>query len=96
LQIGAIRLSCVKSGQTSSLFDPSEAAFIASRRYAAKWKPIDAAFWIVGALYLPIALLGNWVGLRTYQKTGELGYRKITLFALAFSGAGLLLKTAIT
>jgi hypothetical protein len=63
---------------------------------AVRPETFDVTFWRLFALYLPIALLGNWVGLSIYRKTGELRYRKVTLFALAFSGAGLLLKTALT
>lgn len=49
-------------------------------------------YWSLLALFLPVALAGSWVGIAIYRKAGDLGYRKVTLIALAISGAALLLK----
>ncbi len=56
----------------------------------------DATFWALLAVALPGTLLGNGLGVAIYRRTGDLGYRRITLIALGLSGAGLLLKVALT
>ncbi len=55
----------------------------------------DAAFWTLLAIALPGTLLGNRLGVAIYQRTGDLGYRRITLVVLGLAGAGLLLKVAL-
>lgn len=55
----------------------------------------DASFWEVFALALPMALLGNALGVAIYRRTGDRGYRRITLAALGLTGGGLVLKAMI-
>jgi uncharacterized membrane protein YfcA len=55
----------------------------------------DASFWAVLGAALPAALLGNLLGVAIYRKTGDLGYRRITLGALGLSGSGLILKVML-
>jgi hypothetical protein len=43
----------------------------------------------------PIALACNQAGVAIYRRTGDVGYRTITLLALGASGMGLLLKVAL-
>jgi len=52
-------------------------------------------FWVLFIAALPAALLGNRIGVAIYRKTGDVGYRRITLAALGVSGAGLLFKVAM-
>ena len=65
--------------------------------YLAGWYPqlFDTAFWTVVAVSLPGTLVGNQVGVAIYRRTGDLGYRRITIIMLGLSGAGLLLKLAL-
>jgi uncharacterized membrane protein YfcA len=56
---------------------------------------LSAGFWTLLGLALPIALLGNRAGLALYRRTGDRGYRQITLFVLGLSGAGLVMKSAL-
>jgi hypothetical protein len=42
-----------------------------------------------------VSLLGNRIGIAIYRRTGDVGYRQITLAALGISGAGLLLKAGL-
>lgn len=44
---------------------------------------------------LPVALLGNRLGVSIFHRTGDLGYRKITLVTLGLAGLGLILKGAL-
>lgn len=62
---------------------------------AAQPQVFGAGFWPLLALALPAALLGNRLGVAIYRRTGDLGYRRITLLALGLSGAGLLLKATL-
>ena len=55
----------------------------------------DAAFWTVFSLGLPAALLGNALGVVIYRRTGDKGYRRITLAALGMTGTGLIFKVMI-
>lgn len=55
----------------------------------------DTTFWALMALALPGTLLGNQLGVAIYRRTGDRGYRRITLIALGLAGAGLLLKVAL-
>lgn len=54
----------------------------------------DKPFWMVFLIALPIALLGNRLGISLYLKTGDTDFRKFTLLALAATGLGLILKSA--
>lgn len=53
------------------------------------------AFWGLLLATTPVALLGNGLGVAIYRRTGDRGYRRITLVALGLSGAGLLLKIVL-
>lgn len=53
------------------------------------------SFWMILAAAAPVALLGNGAGIAIYRRTGDVGYRQITLAALGLAGAGLLLKVAL-
>jgi uncharacterized membrane protein YfcA len=55
----------------------------------------DRLFWMIFLPALPLALLGNALGIAIYRRTGDVGYRTITLVALGISGLGLLLKVAL-
>ena len=44
---------------------------------------------------LPVALLGNFLGVSIFHRTGDLGYRKVTLVALGLAGLGLVFKVAV-
>jgi len=55
----------------------------------------DEAFWTVFSLALPAALLGNALGVAIYRRTGDKGYRRITLAALGITGTGLIFKVMI-
>jgi len=44
---------------------------------------------------LPVALLGNCLGVSIFHRTGDLGYRKVTLVALGLAGLGLVFKVAL-
>lgn len=52
-------------------------------------------FWMVFLAAAPAALAGNLLGIAVYRRTGDVGYRSITLVALGLVGAGLLLKVAL-
>lgn len=45
---------------------------------------------------VPAALLGNRLGVSIFRRTGDLGYRKVTLAALGLAGLGLLFKVALS
>jgi uncharacterized protein len=49
-------------------------------------------FWQICLIVAPLALLGNQLGLRIYNKTGDRGYRQITLMALGLIGMSLSVK----
>lgn len=49
-------------------------------------------FWGLIALSTPLVLLGNRCGIAMYRRTGDVGYRRVTLAALGASGMGLLIK----
>jgi uncharacterized membrane protein YfcA len=53
-------------------------------------------FWALLLAATPAALLGNRLGVSIYRRTGDRGYRRITLIALGVAGLGLLVKTALT
>ena len=53
------------------------------------------AFWSVFVSAAPAALAGNLLGVAIYRKTGDVGYRRITLCALGLSGLGLLAKAVL-
>lgn len=53
-------------------------------------------FWMIFMAAVPVALLGNRLGLWLYRRTGDIGYRRITFIALGVSGLGLLLKISLT
>jgi len=53
------------------------------------------AFWTVLLSAAPAALLGNLLGVAIYRRTGDVGYRSVTLVALGISGLGLLLKVVL-
>jgi uncharacterized membrane protein YfcA len=53
------------------------------------------AFWALFLAAAPIALLGNRVGVAIYRRTGDAGYRRVTLAALGAAGIGLLLQLAL-
>ncbi len=55
----------------------------------------DHAFWGLFLSALPLALLGNAAGIAIYRRTGDIGYRRVTLVALGISGLGLLLKVLL-
>lgn len=55
----------------------------------------DAKFWTVFTVALPGTLMGNQLGVAVYRRTGDLGYRRITLIVLGVAGTGLLLKVAL-
>lgn len=52
-------------------------------------------FWRVLLVAAPVALMGNLLGVAVYRRTGDRGYRRVTLVALALAGAGLLVKSAL-
>ena len=52
-------------------------------------------FWTLLMVALPGTLIGNQLGVAVYRRTGDMGYRRITLFMLGLAGAGLLLKLAL-
>lgn len=54
---------------------------------------LGLTFWALLLLGAPLVLLGNRYGVALYRRTGDLGYRHVTLAALGVSGMGLLLKT---
>lgn len=54
------------------------------------------AFWQTFLIATPLALLGNYIGVGIYKRTGDLGYRQITLAALGLSGLGLVVKSVLT
>jgi uncharacterized membrane protein YfcA len=54
-----------------------------------------SAFWVLFLAAAPVALLGNRIGLAIYRRTGDIGYRRITLAALGTAGFGLLLQLAL-
>lgn len=60
--------------------------------FAARPELFDSAFCVLLVLALPIALLGNGLGVAIYRKTGDRSYRRVTLIALGLAGTGLLLK----
>ncbi|MBG6081921.1 putative membrane protein YfcA [Rubrivivax gelatinosus] len=56
----------------------------------------DRSFVFLFVTALPAALLGNRLGVGIYRRTGDLGWRRYTFWALGLSGAGLVLKVALT
>lgn len=52
-------------------------------------------FWMIFLAAAPAALLGNLLGVAIYRRTGDKGYRRVTLLALGIAGVGLLLKVAL-
>lgn len=62
---------------------------------AARPHLFDRPFWMIFLPALPLALLGNALGIAIYRRTGDVGYRNITLVALGVSGLGLLLKVVL-
>ena len=52
-------------------------------------------FWGIFLVAAPVALLGNRLGIAIYRRTGDIGYRRITLAALGAAGLGLLLQLAL-
>jgi uncharacterized membrane protein YfcA len=54
-----------------------------------------ATFWCLFLAAAPVALLGNRIGVAIYRRTGDVGYRRVTLSALGGSGLGLLLQLAL-
>jgi uncharacterized membrane protein YfcA len=52
----------------------------------------DRAFWTLLLAAAPAAVMGNRAGVALYRRTGDLGYRRITLVALGLVGSGLLMK----
>lgn len=62
---------------------------------AAQPQVFGGGFWLLLAVVLPAALLGNRLGVAIYRRTGDRGYQRITLLALGLSGAGLLLKVGL-
>ena len=52
-------------------------------------------FWGIFLVAAPVALLGNRLGIAIYRRTGDIGYRRITLAALGTAGLGLLLQLAL-
>lgn len=55
----------------------------------------DTTFWTRLAVGLPGTLIGNQLGVAVYRRTGDLGYRRITLIMLGLAGTALLLKLAM-
>jgi uncharacterized membrane protein YfcA len=53
------------------------------------------AFWGLFLAAAPVALLGNRIGLAIYRRTGDIGYRRVTLAVLGAAGFGLLLQLAL-
>ena len=53
-------------------------------------------FWSLFVGAAPVALVGNLLGVGIYRKTGDVGYRQVTLVALGAAGAGLLFKVALS
>eukprot|EP01031_Cornospumella_fuschlensis_P002872 gene2872-3592_t len=49
----------------------------------------DLTFWTVLLTTAPLALIGNLLGVAIYRRTGDVGYRTVTLVALGLSGLGL-------
>jgi hypothetical protein len=54
---------------------------------------LGPTFWGLLALSTPLVLLGNRYGVGIYRRTGDVGYRRVTLAALGISGLALLMKT---
>jgi uncharacterized membrane protein YfcA len=54
---------------------------------------LGPTFWGLMALSTPLVLLGNRYGVAMYRRTGDMGYRRVTLAALGVSGIALLMKT---
>jgi uncharacterized membrane protein YfcA len=52
----------------------------------------DAAFFAVLTAAAPAALVGNRTGIALYRRTGDRGYRQLTLLALGAVGCGLTFK----
>ncbi|MCE4555424.1 TSUP family transporter [Pelomonas cellulosilytica] len=52
-------------------------------------------FQMVFVAAAPLTLLGNLLGVAIYRRTGDVGYRQLTLLALGLAGVGLLLKVAL-
>jgi uncharacterized protein len=52
-------------------------------------------FWQTFLTAAPLALLGNCTGIGIYKRTGDVGYRQITLAALGLSGLGLVAKAVL-
>lgn len=55
----------------------------------------DQPFWTLFFLALPIALMGNCIGIEMYRKIGDVVYRRVTPLALSFAGAGLVVKALL-
>jgi uncharacterized membrane protein YfcA len=53
---------------------------------------LDRTYWTLLVAAAPAALIGNRAGVALYRRTGDLGYRRITLIALGLVGSGLLVK----
>ena len=53
---------------------------------------LGLTFWSLMVVGTPLVLLGNRYGVAMYRRTGDVGYRRITLAALGVSGMGLLMK----
>jgi uncharacterized membrane protein YfcA len=60
--------------------------------WAVRPTSFDQAFWTLLVAAAPAALIGNRAGVALYRRTGDLGYRQITLVALGLVGSGLLFK----
>ena len=56
----------------------------------------DRSFATVFMMALPAALLGNRLGVGIYRRTSDVSYRRVTFWALGVSGAGLVMKVALT
>ncbi|MBK1714407.1 sulfite exporter TauE/SafE family protein [Rubrivivax gelatinosus] len=56
----------------------------------------DRSFVFLFVTALPAALLGNRLGVGIYRRTGDRGWRRFTFWALGLSGAGLVMKVALT
>lgn len=63
--------------------------------YATRRQLFDTSFWSVFVGAAPVALIANLFGVALYRKTGDVGYRRVTLYALGISGLGLLVKVAL-
>jgi uncharacterized protein len=63
--------------------------------YANSASTFSSEFWRVLLVATPLALIGNFIGVNIYKQTGDIGYRKITLAALGFSGLVLIVKTTL-